>query len=120
MTGDNYHLAVTSCFVITLLSPQIYVFMLREGGLLQKFKAPNKLLKGFLLLTILMILGIVYVPALNVLFKTTPIYDAKIWIIIIGFSTLTSLFRLILDSFTKRKVLRMPIPKTTQEASPQI
>jgi len=120
MTSDNYHLAVTSCFVITLLSPQIYVFMLREGGLLQKFKAPNKLLKGFLLLTILMILGIVYVPALNVLFKTTPIYDAKIWVIIIGFSLVTSLFRLFLDSFTKRKVLRTPIPKTTQEASPQI
>jgi Ca2+-transporting ATPase len=120
MTGDNYHLAVTSSFVITLLSPQIYVFMLREGGLLQKFKAPNKLLKGFLLITILMILGIVYVPALNVLFKTTPIYDARIWIIIIGFSLVTSTFRLVLDSFTKRKVLRTPIPKATQEASPQI
>jgi P-type Ca2+ transporter type 2C len=120
MTGDNYHLAITSSFVITLLSPQIYVFMLREGGLIQKFKAPNKLLKGFLVFTILMILCIVYVPWLNVLFKTTPIYDAKIWIIIIGFSLLTSLFRLVLDSFTKRKVLITPIPKTAQEASLQI
>jgi Ca2+-transporting ATPase len=116
----NYILAGTSSFVVTLLSPQIYVFMLREGRLIQKFKAPNKLLKGFLLITILMILGIVYIPALNVLFRTAPIYDAKIWIIIIGFSMVTSTFRLVLDSFTKRKVLRTPIPKATQEASPQI
>jgi Ca2+-transporting ATPase len=116
----NYILAGTGSFAVTLLSPQIYVFMLREGGLVQKFKAPNKLLKGFLLLTILMILGIMYIPALNVLFKTTPIYDAKIWIIIIGFSLVTSIFRLVLEGSTKRKILRTPIPKVSQEASPQM
>jgi Ca2+-transporting ATPase len=117
---NNFVLAGTGSFVITLLSPQIYVFMLREGGLIQKFKAPNKLLKFFLIITILMIICIVYIPALNILFTTAPIYDAKIWIIILGFSLVTSIFRLILDSFTKRKVLRTPIPKTTQEVSPQI
>jgi len=114
MTGENYDLAVTSSFVITLLSPQIYVFMLREGGLIQKFKAPNKLLKFFLIITILMILCIVYIPALNILFTTTPIYDARIWIIIIGFSLATSLFRLVLESLTKEKC-KMSMPKMTQE-----
>jgi Ca2+-transporting ATPase len=106
MTGNTL-LAGTSAFVITLLSPQIYVFMLREGGLIQKVKAPNKLLKFFLLFTILMIVGIVYIPPLQILFRTTPITDAAIWLIIIGFSLVTSVFRLGVDYGTKRNVFRM-------------
>jgi len=117
---NNFVLAGTGSFVITLLSPQIYVFMLREGGLIQKFKAPNKLLKFFLVITILMILCIVYIPALNILFTTKPIYDARIWLIIIGFSLVTSTFRLVLESLTKRKILRTPMPKASQEISPQL
>ena len=113
MTKD-FVLAGTGSFIITLLSPQLYVFTLREGGLVQKFKASNKLLKGFLVLTILMILGIVYVPALNVLFKTAPIYDLKIWLVVIGFSVVTSIFRLVSEGFTKN-FLKTSMPKTNQE-----
>ena len=114
MTGRNYDLAITSSFVIALLSPQIYVFMLREGGLIQKLKAPNKLLKSFLIFTILMILGIVYIPTFNIIFKTTPIYDARIWLVIICFSLATSLLRLVLDSSAKRNFFRMSMPEANQ------
>jgi len=104
MTNDVI-LAGTGSFLITLLSPQIYVFMLREGGFVEKFKAPNKLLKFFLLFTILMIVGIAFLPPLNSIFRTTPIYDIKIWIIIIFFSLLTSLFRLTMDYLSKKELL---------------
>lgn len=103
MTNDSI-LAGTGSFLITLLSPQIYVFILREGGLAEKFKAPNKLLKFFLLFTILMIVGIAFLSPLNSIFSTTPIYDIKIWLIIILFSLLTSLFRLTIDYVKTRKL----------------
>ncbi|MDH7507075.1 MAG: cation-transporting P-type ATPase, partial [Candidatus Thermoplasmatota archaeon] len=85
----------TVSFVITLLSPQIYIFILREGNIFEKFKRKNLLLKGFFLFTIIMIIGIIYIPALNTLFKTTPIYDLHIWAIIIFFSCLTTIVRAI-------------------------
>jgi len=87
--------AGTVSFAITLLSPQSYVFILREGDLIDKFKRKNLLLKTIFGCTILMILGIIYIPALNIIFKTTPIYDLYIWAIIIIFSCLTTIFRAI-------------------------
>ena len=54
------------------------------------------MLKAFFVCTILMILGIIYIPALNALFTTTPIFDLYIWGIIILFSILTTLVRAIL------------------------
>ena len=87
--------AGTVSFAITLISPQIYVFILREGNFVDKFKRKNFLLKIFFLFTILMILGIIFIPALNTLFTTTPIYDLYIWGIIIFFSLLTTVFRAI-------------------------
>ena len=103
LTGGNEVMARTSSFLITLLSPQLYVFMLRDGGLIKKFTAPNKLLKLFFIFTILMILGIAYIPSLNALFKTAPIEDARIWLIIISFSLMTSLFRSMLDRVLKKE-----------------
>ncbi len=44
---------------------------------------------------------IVYVPALNVIFNTKPIYDAAIWAMIAGLSVFTSIVRLILMKFIK-------------------
>jgi len=88
-------IAGTVSFAITLLSPQIYVFILREGKLVEKFYRRNLLLKAFFICTIVMILGIIYIPALNTLFTTTPIFDLYIWAIIIMFSVLTTLIRAI-------------------------
>ena len=93
-TGSK-DLAVTVSFAITLISPQIYVFILREGNVLEKFKRKNHLLKVFFVLTLLMIFGIIYIPALNTLFTTTPIYDLYIWVLIIFFSCLTTIIRAI-------------------------
>jgi len=89
-------LAGTVAFTITLFSPQIYVFILREGNVFEKFKRKNHLLKGFFVFTLVMILCIIYIPALNTLFTTSPIYDLYIWVIIIFFSSLTTIVRAIL------------------------
>ena len=86
-------IAGTVSFAITLLSPQLYVFILREGKLVEKFYRRNLLLKAFFVCTIVMIIGIIYIPALNELFTTTPIFDLYIWGIIILFSVLTTLIR---------------------------
>ncbi|MCJ7571205.1 MAG: cation-translocating P-type ATPase [Candidatus Thermoplasmatota archaeon] len=88
-------IAGTVSFAITLLSPQIYVFILREGKLVEKFYRRNRLLKTFFIFTLVMIIGIIYIPALNTLFTTTQILDLYIWGIIILFSVLTTFIRAI-------------------------
>jgi Ca2+-transporting ATPase len=105
MVNDAKVLAGTVSFAITLLSPQIYVFILREGNLLEKFKRRNLLLKSFFVFTFLMILAIIYLPALNTLFTTTPFFDPIIWCLILGFSFLTTALRALLGNnffFTRR------------------
>ncbi|MDG6229416.1 MAG: cation-transporting P-type ATPase [Candidatus Thermoplasmatota archaeon] len=99
---DSDPLALTGSFLITLMSPQIYVFMLREGRLIHKIRAPNKLLKSFLLFTIIIVLGITYLSPLNSIFKTTPIYDIEVWFIILICSLLTSIARLTMINVSKR------------------
>ncbi|MFA5103110.1 MAG: cation-transporting P-type ATPase, partial [Candidatus Thermoplasmatota archaeon] len=89
-------IAGTVAFSVTLLSPQIYVFILREGSFIEKFKRKNVLLKSFFVLTVLMILAILYVPGLNTLFTTAPVFDPIVWCIILGFSLLTTAFRALL------------------------
>ena len=95
-TGSSM-IAGTASFAITLLSPQIYAFILREGTLVQKFRRKNILLKLFFVFTFCMIVGIIYIPALNVFFRTTPIYDPYVWLMILSFSSLTSIIRSILS-----------------------
>lgn len=95
LTGDAT-VAGTASFAITLLSPQVYIFTLRSGSIIQKIRLPNLIIKPFLAFTILMVCAIVYVPALNVLFRTAPIYDYRIWCIIAGLSLVTTLFRLLI------------------------
>ncbi|MDH7516808.1 MAG: cation-transporting P-type ATPase [Candidatus Thermoplasmatota archaeon] len=85
--------AGTVSFAVTLISPQLYVFILREGKLIDRFKRKNLLLKSFFVFTILMILAIIYVPELNTFFKTKPIFDFYLWGLIIVFSVLTTVFR---------------------------
>lgn len=92
---DDVSLARDTAFAITLLSPQIYVFVLRSGNFRQKIGMPNLLLKSLLAVTILMILAIIYVPVLNKLFGTTPITNSLIWVIIVFFSLVTFVFRLL-------------------------
>jgi magnesium-transporting ATPase (P-type) len=94
--GQAGMIAGTVAFAITLLSPQIYVFILREGTIIEKFKRKNLLLKSFFVFTFLMILAIIYVPGLNTLFTTAPVFDPIIWGIILGFSLLTTVFRAVL------------------------
>jgi Ca2+-transporting ATPase len=93
---DAKVMAGTVSFAITLLSPQIYVFILREGNLLEKFKRRNLLLKSFFVFTFLMILAIIYLPGINDVFTTTPILDLTLWGLILGFSLLTTAFRALL------------------------
>ncbi|MCX6665110.1 MAG: cation-transporting P-type ATPase [Euryarchaeota archaeon] len=116
LSNKDMLLAGTSAFLITLLSPQIYVFMLREGGLIQKFKAPNKMLKTFLVITIFMIIAITYIPIFNTIFSTKPITDPTIWLIIIGFALLTSAFRCIVE-FIQKRTLKKKNEKHTDEQS---
>jgi Ca2+-transporting ATPase len=89
-------LAGTVSFGITLLSPQIYVFILRKGNLIEKFKRRNLLLKSFFVFTFFMILAIIYLPGLNTVFTTSPILDPVLWMLILGFSLFTTLFRALL------------------------
>jgi amino acid transporter len=98
-------LAGTVSFAITLLSPQIYVFILREGNLIEKFKRRNLLLKTFFVFTFFMILAIIYMPGLNTLFTVSPILDPILWILILGFSLFTTMFRALLGDgvFFKRR-----------------
>jgi Ca2+-transporting ATPase len=98
-------LAGTVSFGITLLSPQIYVFILREGNLIEKFKRRNLLLKSFFVFTFFMILAIIYIPGLNTLFTTSPILDPVLWGLMLGFSLSTTAFRALLGDglFFKRR-----------------
>ncbi|MBN1281004.1 MAG: cation-transporting P-type ATPase [Candidatus Thermoplasmatota archaeon] len=88
--------ASTVSFAITLLSPQIYVFILREGRFLEKFRRRNVLLKSFFVITLLMILAILYVPWLNKIFTTTPLVDPLLWGLILVFASLTTVVRAVL------------------------
>jgi len=87
--------AGTVSFAVTLISPQLYVFILREGTLLEKFKRKNLLLKSFFVFTILMILAIIYIPVLNTIFTTAPVFDFYLLGLILVFSVLTTVFRAI-------------------------
>lgn len=106
MTGDST-ISGTTAFAITLLSPQIYIFTLRSGTITQKITLPNMIIKPFLPFTILMVLAIVFIPPLNVLFRTAPIYDYRIWCMIFGLSLATTLFRLVIWLCKKRSIRRI-------------
>jgi P-type Ca2+ transporter type 2C len=95
-TGDAVA-AGTAAFAVTLISPQVYVFVLREGTFRQKIMLPNKLLKFFFLFTLVMVFAIVYLPAMNIIFTTKPIVDWRIWGLILAMSIVTSMFRLIVN-----------------------
>ncbi|HNV46235.1 MAG TPA: cation-transporting P-type ATPase [Spirochaetota bacterium] len=102
LTNDRA-IAGTASFTITLLSPQIYVFMLRDGSLRQKLFSFNMILHPFLAFTVAMIAAIVYVPHLNIIFKTAPVRDPALWLVIGGLSVATSVFRLGVGTFFKER-----------------
>ncbi|HOF01124.1 MAG TPA: cation-transporting P-type ATPase [Spirochaetota bacterium] len=104
ISNDDLVMAQTIAFLITLISPQIYVFIMRDGKFLGKFTAPNKLLKLFTLAMAIMIGLIIYIPGLNTVFGVKPIFDYKIWLIIAGLSVITSLIRLIASLFARKTV----------------
>ncbi|MBP7553660.1 MAG: cation-transporting P-type ATPase, partial [Spirochaetes bacterium] len=104
ITNNDIVMAQTIAFLITLISPQIYVFIMRDGKFFGKFTAPNKLLKLFSLAMAIMIGLIIYIPGLNTVFGVKPIFDYKIWLMIAGLSVITSAIRLIASLFAKKTV----------------
>ncbi len=89
--------ARTVAFVITLMSPQFYIFVLRQGNFWQKITTPNILLKTFFGFTLLMIWLLIFVPALNLIFKTAPLVNPVCWAIIVAGSLLASVFRTLIN-----------------------
>lgn len=87
--------AQTAAFIVTLLSPQLSVFVMREGRLLDKFTAPNKLLKGFTLVMVALIPVLVFAPFCNRVFGTEPLTDPVTWVVILGLSAVSPLVRLL-------------------------
>lgn len=102
-------LAQTAAFAVTLLSPQLYVFMLRDGLFLKKFTAPNRWLKVFSLLMILMVPVVVFVPFCQQIFHTQAITSLKLWAVILGLSVFTSVLRLGRDLV--RRLTAFPAPQ---------
>jgi len=92
-SSDAGVLAGTVSFAVTLLSPQIYVFILREGSLVEKFKRRNLMLKSFFVFTLLMILAIIYLPGISAVFNTAPLYDVYLLGLFVVFSLFTTAFR---------------------------
>lgn len=91
--SDAGILAGTVSFAVTLLSPQIYVFILREGSIVEKFGRRNLMLKSFFVFTLFMILAIIYLPGINEIFTTAPLYDLYLLGVLVVFSLLTTAFR---------------------------
>jgi magnesium-transporting ATPase (P-type) len=94
-------IARTVSFTVTLMSPQLYAFVLRDGNLFAKIMTPNLLLKGFFIGTLVMMAAIIYVPLLNAIFFTKPIYAVNIWIIMVLCSLATPVLRLGLNKILK-------------------
>ncbi|MDD5456309.1 MAG: cation-translocating P-type ATPase [Candidatus Margulisbacteria bacterium] len=90
----NKDVAITASFIVTLLSPQFYIFVLRDGNLWQKIAAPNMLLKTFFVFSLGLILVMVYAPWFNLIFNTVSIMDIRVWGLILGLSVISPFFRL--------------------------
>ncbi len=86
--------AITASFMVTLLSPQWYIFTLRDGKFMEKIFRPNLLLKSFFVLSLVLLVVMLYVPGFNLIFNTVPIYDLRIFGIIFGLSLVSPVFRL--------------------------
>ncbi len=93
----------TAAFVVTLLSPQLSAFVLREGRMWKKFTAPNLLLKGFSIAMIAMIPLLVFVPFCQRVFGTVALTDPLLWLVIIGLSVVSPVVRLLLGRSTSAK-----------------
>ncbi len=87
--------ANTASFLISLIAPQISIFTLRDGNILQRFMRPNGLLKGFTLFMFAMIALIVFLPPFQVLFNTYPLSNPVEWGIIATMSFIPAVMRLI-------------------------
>lgn len=91
-------LAGTVAFAVTLVSPQVYIFSLRAGTIKEKFTRKNLLLKVFFVITLVMVVAILYVPALNTIFGTLPITDWVLGVLVVVLSSVTTVMRLLLGN----------------------
>ncbi|GBR77234.1 magnesium-transporting ATPase, partial [Candidatus Termititenax persephonae] len=87
--------AQTAAFVIALLSPQFYAFVLRDGGFWRKITAPNFLLKLFFVFNLFLTWAIVYLKPLNVVFGTVPLQNYYVLWAVGLFSLFVPCWRLI-------------------------
>ena len=97
LRGDDVQ-ARTAAFAVMLLSPQVYAFVIRDGSIIKKFTRPNMLLKSFFVVTVLMTVAIIHVPALAVIFNTRPLSGIADWGIVAALSLVTPIFRLSVDA----------------------
>ncbi|OGI10192.1 MAG: hypothetical protein A2Y40_03735 [Candidatus Margulisbacteria bacterium GWF2_35_9] len=102
LTGSK-PIALTASFVVTLLSPQLYIFALRDGRLMQKITKPNLTLKLFFIFSLVLMIMMVYVKEMNLIFNTVPIYSLKVILTILGLSVISPLFRLISGLMVKKR-----------------
>jgi Ca2+-transporting ATPase len=105
-------LAGTVSFAVTLLSPQIYVFILREGSIREKFGRRNLMLKAFFVVTLLMILAIIYLPGISQVFTTAPLTDLYLLGVLVVFSLLTTVFRAVCGDNIIRGLKRKQVDKS--------
>ncbi len=101
MLAGDVTTARTVAFIVTLMSPQFYIFILREGTLIEKIMAPNALLKGFFIATLLMVPVLVYVPFCNMLFSTAPLVSMSQWFVVAGAAVITPIVRITLTKVMK-------------------
>ena len=92
----NADSARTIAFAVTVISPQISIYFLRDGSLRDKFTRPNALLFVSNILTIVLFALIIVIKPLNIVFKTFPVSDWRLWALALGLSSASPLNRLIL------------------------
>lgn len=91
-------LAQTGAFIITLLGPQLSVFVMRDGRTWQKFAAPNPLLKGFTVFMLFMIPVLVFAPFCQEIFGTVALTDPLQWLVLIGLAAVSPVLRLVFQA----------------------
>lgn len=97
--GGDVNISRTVAFLITLLSPQLFIFVLRDGDVMSKFLRKNPLLKLSSLFMLFVIGCMIYFKPFNLIFGTVPVFELRHWGIILLFSVIPSAARLILDYF---------------------
>ena len=71
------------------------------------------MLKSFFVFTVLMILAIIYLPGINQVFTTAPLYDVYLLGVLVVFSLLTTAFRALFGDNIVRGLKRKDSSEST-------